>query len=61
MTQDLERLESWQKRSENAVEVRKRDRVMAIGLIFEKEVMRIICACEPQSGRPDIKNVRFYD
>ena len=36
--------------SENAVEVRRRcDTVMAIGLVFEEEVVKIICAYAPQS------------
>ena len=40
---------------------RKSDRVMAIVLTLGREVMRIICAYEPQSGRPDKEKVRFYD
>ena len=38
---------------ENVVEVRRRcDRVMGIGLVFGEEVVRVICACAPQSGKP---------
>ena len=40
---------------------RKSDRVMAIVLTLGREVMRIICAYGPQSGRPDTEKVRFYD
>ena len=40
---------------------RKSDRVMAIVLTLGREVMRIICACGPQSGKPDGEQVRFYD
>ena len=46
--------------SGNVVEVRRKsDRVMAIVLTLGREVMRVICAYGPQSGRPDA--VRFYD
>ena len=39
---------------ENVVEVRRRcDRVMAIGLVFGEEMVRVICAYAPQSGKPD--------
>ena len=34
---------------------------MAIVLTLGREVMQIICAYGPQSGRPDRKKVRFYD
>ena len=34
---------------------------MAIVLTVGREVMRIICACGPQSGRPHEEKVRFYD
>ena len=48
--------------SGNVVEVRRKsDRVMAIVLNFGREVMRVICAYGPQSGRPDAEKVRFYD
>ena len=48
--------------SGNVVEVkRKSDKVMAIVLTLGREVMPIICAFEPQSGRPDTEKVRFYD
>ena len=47
---------------EKVVEVRRRcDRVMAIGLVFEEEVVRIICAYAPQSGKPDAEKERFYE
>ena len=35
--------------------------MMAIVLTLGREVMRIICAHGPQSGRPDTEIVRFYD
>ena len=48
--------------SGDVVEVRRKsDRVMAIVLTLGREVMRIICAYGPQSGRPDAEKVRFYD
>ena len=48
--------------SGNVVEVRRKsDRVMAIVLTLGREVMCVICAYGPQSGRPDAKKVRFYD
>ena len=34
---------------------------MAIVLTLGREVMRIICAYGPRSGRPDAEKVRFYD
>ena len=40
---------------------RKSDGVMGIVLISSTEIMRIICAYGPQSGRPDAEKVRFYD
>ena len=47
---------------EKVVEVRRRcDRVMAIGLVFEKKVVRVICAHAPQSGKPDAEKKRFYE
>ena len=46
---------------ENVVEVRRRcDRVMAIGLVCGKEVVKVICAYAPQSGKPDAEKERFY-
>ena len=48
--------------SENVVEVRRKsDRVMAIVLILGREVMRVICAYGPQSGRTNAEKVYFYD
>ena len=48
--------------SGNVVEIRRKsDRVMAIVLSLCSEVMRIICAYGPQSGRPDAEKVHFYD
>ena len=46
---------------EEVVEVRRCDRVMAIGLVFEEEVVRVICAYAPQSGKPDAEKERFYE
>ena len=47
--------------SGNVVEVRRKsDRVMAIVLTLGKEVMGVICAYGPQSGRPDAEKVHFY-
>ena len=47
---------------ENVVEVRRRcDKVMAIGLVFGEEVVRVICAYAPQSGKPDAEKERFYE
>ena len=53
--QDLEGLEFWlEEISGNVVEIRRKsDRVMAIVLSLGREVMHIICACAPPSGRPD--------
>ena len=48
--------------SGNVVEVRRKsDRVMAIVRTLGGEVMRVICAYGPQSGRSDAEKVRFYD
>ena len=48
--------------SGNVLEIRRKsDRVMAIVLTLSREVMRIICAYGPQSGRPNAEKVRFYD
>ena len=47
---------------ENVVEIRRRcDRVMAIGLVFGEEVVRVICAYAPQSGKPDSEKERFCE
>ena len=46
----------------NIVKVRRKgDRLMAIVLTLGREVIRIICAYDSQSGRPDTEEVRFYD
>ena len=46
----------------NVVEVRRKsDRIMAIVLTLGREVMRVICAYGPQSGRLDAEKVCFYD
>ena len=46
----------------NVLEVRrKNDIVMAIVLTLGREVMRIICAYGPRSGKPDAEKVCFYD
>ena len=46
---------------ENVIEVRRKcDRVMAVGLVFGVEVVRVICAYAPQSGKPDAEE-RFYE
>ena len=51
-----------EKISGNVVEVRRKsDRVIVIVLTLGREVMRVICAYGPQSGRPDAEKVRFYD
>ena len=48
--------------SEKVVEVRRRcDRVMAIELLFGEDVMRVICAYAPHSGKPDAEKERFYE
>ena len=48
--------------SENAVKVRRKSgRAMAVVLTLNREVIRITCAYGPQSGRPDIEKVRFYN
>ena len=47
---------------EKVVEVRRKsDRVMAIVLVFEEEVVRVICGYGPQSGRTSAEKERFYD
>ena len=46
----------------NEVEIRRKcDRVMAIGMVFREEVVKIICADVPQSGKPDAEKKRFYE
>ena len=48
--------------SGNVVQVRrKRDKVMATVLTLGTEVTRIISTYEPQSERPEIEKVCFYD
>ena len=46
---------------ENVVEIRRCDRVIAIGLVFGEEVVRVICAYAPQSGKPDSEKELFYE
>ena len=47
---------------ENVVEVRRRsDRVMTIVITAGKDLVRIVCAYGPQSGRPDSEKVQFFD
>ena len=47
---------------EKVVEVKRRcGRVMGIGLIFGEEVVRVICAYAPQSGKPDSEKEVFYE
>ena len=41
--------------------LKEKVRVMAIVLTLGREVMRVICAYGPQSGRPDAQKVHFYD
>ena len=44
----------------NIVEVqRKNDRVMAMMLVFEQEVIRVICAYAPQVGRSESEKDQF--
>ena len=46
---------------QNMIKIRRRyDRVMAIGLVFGEEVVKIRCAYAPQSGMPDAEE-RFYE
>ena len=48
--------------SGNVVEVRRKsDRVMVIVLTLGREVIHVICAYGPQSGRLDAEKVHFYD
>ena len=47
---------------EKVVEVRsKNDRVMAMVLVFEEEVIGVICAYAPQVGRSECEKDQFYD
>ena len=47
---------------EKVVEVqRKSDRVMATVLVFEEEVITVICAYAPQVGRSECKKDQFYN
>ena len=46
---------------EKVVEVKRCDRVMAIGLVIEEEVVRVIRAYAPQSGKPDAEKERFHE
>ena len=47
---------------EKVVEVRRKsDRVMALVLAFEGELVRLICAYGPQSGRALVEKDQFYD
>ena len=39
---------------------RKSDRVMAMVLAFEEEVIRVICAHAPQAGRSESEKDQFY-
>ena len=41
--------------------LRKSDRVMTVVMAFEEEVVRILCAYGPQSGRTSAEKERFYD
>ena len=48
--------------SGNVVEIRRKsDKVMVIVLTLGKEVMRVVSAYGPQSGRSDEEKVCFYD
>ena len=47
---------------EKVVEVRRRsDRVMSIVMVFEEEVLRVICGYGPQSGRTNAEKKQFYN
>ena len=39
----------------------KSDRVIAMVLVFEEEVIRVICAYPPQVGRSECKKDQFYN
>ena len=46
---------------EKVVEVRRKsDRVMAMALAFEEEVIRVICAYTPQVGKSECEKDQFY-
>ena len=65
----MTRLEVWdvgilvkEELCKNVVEVRRRcDRVMAIGIVFGEEVVKIICAYAPRSEKPDAEQERFFE
>ena len=40
---------------------KKSDRVMALVLVFEGELVRLICAYGPQGGRALVEKDQFYD
>ena len=47
---------------EKVVEVRRlRDRVMTLLVVFEEDVLRLICGYAPQSGRSLERKQSFYD
>ena len=47
---------------EKVVEIRRRsDRVMTTVLMFEEQMIRIVCAYGPQSGRNMEEKIQFYD
>ena len=47
---------------EKVVEVRRQsDRVMAMVLVFEEEVIRVICVYAPQVGRSECEKDQFYN
>ena len=51
-----------QELSKEVIEVqRKSDRAMAMVLVFEEEVIRVICAYAPQVGRSECKKDKFYN
>ena len=51
-----------EEKSASVVEVtRKNVRIMAIVLALDKDMMQLICAYGPQSGRSDTDKARFYD
>ena len=48
--------------SKKAIEVRRKsDKMMAMVLVFEEEVIRVICAYAPQVGSSKWKNDQFYN
>ena len=40
---------------------RKSDRVMTMVLVFEEQIMRVMCAYGPQLGRSDCEKDQFYN